>query len=155
MTLAYFSLGSNLGDRAAFLRRGVHLMVGERAHRLSDVYETDPWGPVAQDDFLNLILEVETTLSPRELLELIRAAESDAQRERQVHWGPRTLDVDLIYMDGVTSDDPEITVPHPRWRERAFVLVPLRELRPDLVGESDSDPTSGEVRHVGRLSDIG
>jgi len=72
-----------------------------------------------------------------------------------VHWGPRTLDVDLIYMDGVTSDDPEITVPHPRWRERAFVLVPLRELRPDLVGESDSDPTSGEVRHVGRLSDIG
>jgi 2-amino-4-hydroxy-6-hydroxymethyldihydropteridine diphosphokinase len=155
VTLAYFSLGSNRGDRAAYLRRGVQLIVGDDAHRLSDVYETDPWGPVAQDDFLNLILEMETSQSPRELLELIRLAEADAHRERQVHWGPRTLDVDLIYMDGVTSDDPDIIVPHPRWRERAFVLVPLRELRPDLVPDNDVDPTSGEVRLVGRLSDIG
>ena len=74
MTLAYFSLGSNRGDRAAYLRRGVQLIVGDDAHRLSDVYETDPWGPVAQDDFLNLILEMETSQSPRELLELIRRA---------------------------------------------------------------------------------
>jgi 2-amino-4-hydroxy-6-hydroxymethyldihydropteridine diphosphokinase len=155
VTLAYFSLGSNLGDRAAYLRRGVELVAGTSAHRLSDVYETDPWGPVAQDDFLNLVLEVETSKSPRELLELIAAAEADAQRAREVHWGPRTLDVDLIYMDGVVSDDPDITVPHPRWRERAFVLIPLRELRPDLVGEGEVDPTSSEVRHVGRLSDIG
>ena len=131
MTLAYFSLGSNLGDRAAYLRRGVELVAGTSAHRLSDVYETDPWGPVAQDDFLNLVLEVETSKSPRELLELIAAAEADAQRAREVHWGPRTLDLDLIIAGDIEMQTAELELPHPRAHERAFVLQPWCEIDPD------------------------
>jgi 2-amino-4-hydroxy-6-hydroxymethyldihydropteridine diphosphokinase len=122
---------------------------------VSGLYETDPWGPVAQDDFLNLVVEVETDLSPRELLAVIRELESAARREREVHWGPRTLDVDLVYMDGVTSSDPEILVPHPRWTERAFVMIPLGELRPDLLERATVDLAGGDVRPMGRLSDIG
>jgi 2-amino-4-hydroxy-6-hydroxymethyldihydropteridine diphosphokinase len=155
LTRAYFSLGSNLGDREAYLRAALLQLTTLGPCRVSGLYETDPWGPVAQNDFLNLVVEVETDLSPRELLAVIRELESAARREREVHWGPRTLDVDLVYMDGVTSSDPEILVPHPRWAERAFVMIPLGELRPDLLERATVDLAGGDVRPMGRLSDIG
>jgi len=132
VAIAYFSLGSNLGDRAAHLRMAVDVMAAGEPHRLSSVYETDPWGGVEQDNFWNLVLEVTTSASPHELLARIRRAEEAAGRVRDVRWGPRTLDVDLLLYDQWESDDPELTVPHPRMGERAFVLVPLSEVAPEV-----------------------
>jgi 2-amino-4-hydroxy-6-hydroxymethyldihydropteridine diphosphokinase len=92
---------------------------------VSPVYETAPWGPVAQDDYLNAIVIVhDDTATARDWLERAHAAEAAANRERQLRWGPRTLDVDVVTVDDEHSDDPELTLPHPRARERAFVLVP-------------------------------
>jgi 2-amino-4-hydroxy-6-hydroxymethyldihydropteridine diphosphokinase len=104
---------------------------------------------VLQDDFWNLIVEVDTDATPPELLERARVAEAAAQRTREVRWGPRTLDVDIVWIDGVLWDDDELTVPHPRMFERNFVLVPLRELREDLVSDDDL------ARAVGALSILG
>ncbi len=152
---AYFSLGTNLGDRAEHLRRGVECAAAEDAFRASLVYETEPVGGVAQDDFWNLVLEVTTSASPRELLERARAAEGLAHRTREVRWGPRTLDVDVLLVGTETSDDPEILVPHPRMYERAFVLVPLRELAPELVSEEMLVGAIGMVRPLGTLASLG
>ena len=132
MTRAFLALGSNLGDRAAELRRAVGAMTEVAA--TSSVYETDPvGGPDGQGAYLNMVVQLDTTRSPRQLLELCRALETTAGRVREVHWGPRTLDVDVLWVDGVTVDDPDLQVPHPRLRERPFVLAPLGELAPDVV----------------------
>ncbi len=154
MTRALFSLGSNLGDRAAHLRRGVEIVgAGERC-LVSRVYLTAPVGGVAQDDFWNVALALETRATPRELLERARAAEAAAHRVRAVRWGPRTLDVDVLWIDGYASDDPELTVPHPRLWERAFVLVPLAEIAPDVATPERVAAASGEVRVIGTLSEV-
>ncbi len=154
MTRAYFSLGSNIADRAAYLALGVSVMAADHAHRVSRVYETEPVGGVVQDDFWNLVLEVQTTESPRRLLERVRVAEEAATRTRQVRWGPRTLDVDIVWIDDGAYHDEELTVPHPRLYERNFVLVPLRELRPDLVSEDDLRAAHGAVRILGTLDSL-
>jgi 2-amino-4-hydroxy-6-hydroxymethyldihydropteridine diphosphokinase len=133
--LAYLSLGSNIGNRAEHLRAGVEVVAGEDAYRTSRVYESEPVGGVAQDDFWNMVIELDTTASPRELLERARAAEDARGRTRDVRWGPRTLDVDVLLVGDETSADPEVLVPHPRMYERAFVLYPLAELAPALVDE--------------------
>ena len=100
----------------------------------SPVYETDPvGGPDGQGPYLNMVVQLETDLDAWELLELCRSLEAKASRKRVVHWGPRTLDVDVIWIDGVTVDEPGLAVPHPRMSERPFVLAPLRDLAPDLV----------------------
>jgi 2-amino-4-hydroxy-6-hydroxymethyldihydropteridine diphosphokinase len=138
VTSAVLSIGSNLGDRLAHLQRAVDgLRPWLRA--LSPVYETPPWGPVPQDDFLNaIVLADDVTADPHDWLDRAHAAEAAAGRTRDVHWGPRTLDVDIVAVDDVTSDDPELTLPHPRATERAFVLVPWLAADPDatLAGRS-------------------
>lgn len=154
MTLAYFSLGSNLGDRGGYLRRGVAMMVKNEESRVSRVYQSEPVGGVVQDDFWNLVLEVSTEASAYELLARAHAAEDAAERTREVRWGPRTLDVDIVWIDGVTCDDEELTVPHPRLFERNFVLVPLRELREDLVSDAQLDSADGVVAVVGTLETL-
>jgi 2-amino-4-hydroxy-6-hydroxymethyldihydropteridine diphosphokinase len=124
MTTAVLSIGSNLGDRVHHLQSAVDA-VRPWLLAVSPVYETAPWGPVAQDDFLNAIVIVrDDAATGRDWLARAHAAESDAGRERDVHWGPRTLDVDVVAVDDERSEDPELTLPHPRARERAFVLVP-------------------------------
>ena len=131
---AVVSVGSNLGDRLHHLGIALGVLTAAAAVtgcRVSPVYETSPVGGVPQDDFLNAVLLVETTLPPAELLDLAHRAEETAQRVRQERWGPRTLDVDLITVDGVRSDDPVLTLPHPRAHERAFVLAPWLDLDPD------------------------
>ncbi len=133
--LAYFSLGSNVGDRAEHLRAGVRIAAGADPFRVSKVYETEPVGGVAQDDFWNLVLEISTEASLLDLLARAREAEQSRDRRRDVRWGPRTLDVDILLVGEEISSDPEIIVPHPRMYERAFVLYPLRELNPRLVDE--------------------
>ena len=152
MALAYFSLGSNLGDREAFLRLGLTFLSHHENLRVSSVYETEPVGGVSQDDFWNVVAEVETTATPVELLARCRAAEAAAERVRDVRWGPRTLDVDLLLLGDYESDDPELIVPHPRMWQRRFVLAPLAELRPDLVSEEVLALASGDVRVITTLN---
>jgi 2-amino-4-hydroxy-6-hydroxymethyldihydropteridine diphosphokinase len=138
VTLAYLGIGSNLGDRLGYLQLAVDRLAaatGVRVTAVSPVYETDPVGGPVQDDFLNAVVAVETDLAPSALLAECAAAESAAARVRDVRWGPRTLDVDVLWIDGYTSTDPDLTVPHPRLAERAFVLAPLHDLDPALAPE--------------------
>ncbi|MCU1345501.1 MAG: sulD [Acidimicrobiia bacterium] len=129
---AFLGLGSNLGDRAAQLRAAVAALPD--VHAVSSVYETAPvGGPEDQGRFLNLVVELRTALTARELLQWCGRLEQAAARVRTVKDGPRTLDVDVLWIDGVTVDDPDLVVPHPRMFERAFVLAPLAELAPDIV----------------------
>lgn len=142
----FLSLGSNLGDRMEHLRQGVESLPGLVA--VSPVYETAPVGGPDQGAFLNIVAELDVDLDPYELLGLCHRIESAAQRVRDVRWGPRTLDVDIIWMDGVEMDTERLTVPHLRWRERRFVLAPMRDLAPDLVSSQDVEQAEGTVRVV-------
>ncbi len=149
--LAYLSLGSNLGDRAAHLRRGVELVAAGDPFRVSPLYETDPVGGPPQGPYLNVVVELDTDATPRELLERCRAAEADAGRERSVRFGPRTLDADVLVVGSLVVDEPDLVVPHPRMRARRFVLQPLSDLDATLVHPADLTGSEGEVRRVGTL----
>ena len=130
---ALLALGSNLGDRWANLCDAVAGLPDVVA--VSEVYETAPVGGPDQGPYLNCVVRLETELDARALLEAAREREQAAARRRGVRWGPRTLDVDVLWVDGQTVHEPDLEVPHPRMFERAFVLVPLRDVAPDLVGE--------------------
>jgi 2-amino-4-hydroxy-6-hydroxymethyldihydropteridine diphosphokinase len=130
MSRAVLSIGSNLGDRLARLQGAVDAF-GPWLVAVSPVYETAPWGGVEQDDFLNAVMVVsDPSATARDWLGRAQAAEQAAGRERSVHWGPRTLDVDLVVVDDVVSCEAELTLPHPRAAERAFVLVPWQDVEP-------------------------
>ena len=154
---AFLGLGSNLGDRWTHLRRAVdQLRAGGRTPvtAVSRVYETEPvGGPEGQGAYLNLVVELAlpTGTDPYRVLEECRRLEAAAGRVRTVRWGPRTLDADVLWIDGVVLDEPDLTVPHPRWRERRFVQAPLGELAPDLVEPGHIDDAGGEVAVVGTL----
>jgi 2-amino-4-hydroxy-6-hydroxymethyldihydropteridine diphosphokinase len=151
---AYLSLGSNLGDRGAHLVAGVDLVTEGEAYRVSSVYETSPIGGVVQDNFWNLVVELMTDDSPRELLVRAQRAEAARDRVRDVRYGPRTLDVDVLLVGDERSDDPEILVPHPRMYERSFVLVPLHELAPGLVTPGLLAAGVGAVTRLGTLESL-
>ena len=129
---AFLGLGSNLGDRLAYLRGGVHCLPDVVA--VSPLYETDPiGGPPGQGAHLNCVVELWTVRTPRELMVAAQAAEAAAGRARVERWGPRTLDVDVLLVGDEKVDEPDLTVPHPRMWSRGFVLVPLGDLAPELV----------------------
>jgi 2-amino-4-hydroxy-6-hydroxymethyldihydropteridine diphosphokinase len=133
---AYLGLGSNIGDRLAYLQSAVDALdvAGEAAVvAVSRVYETAPVGGPPQDAYLNAVVVIETELDPHGLLELAQRIERDARRVRAERWGPRTLDVDVLLYDDVRLADPDLTLPHPRMGERGFVLAPLRDVAPALV----------------------
>jgi len=133
---AYLGLGSNLGDRQGYLARARQLisrLPGTALRRQSRVYETAPLGVTGQPDFLNQVVEVATTLSPRELLAHLKEIEAELGRRPGRRWQPREIDIDLLEMEGVAVAEPDLVVPHPRLAQRAFVLVPLAELAPHLV----------------------
>lgn len=117
----------------------------------SPVYETDPVGGPDQSNFLNLVVELDTGLTPLQLLGVCHRIEASAERTREERWGPRTLDIDIIWMDGVEMDTERLTIPHPRWQQRRFVLAPLRDLAPDLVSERDLQLSEGTVQKVADL----
>ncbi len=147
MAVAYLGLGSNLGNRLAFMRGGRDVLCGRPAIILegaSGVYETEPQGgPVDSPTFFNAVLAVTTSLSPRELLDACQAVEHEFGRVRPGEWTPRTLDIDILLYDDLIVDEEELHIPHPRLHERAFVLVPLAEIAPDCLhpqlGETISD----------------
>jgi 2-amino-4-hydroxy-6-hydroxymethyldihydropteridine diphosphokinase len=141
---AAFGLGSNLGDRRAFLARAIETIgstPGITVVSVSPVVESSPVGGPPQQDYLNAVVVVDTILSPDALLELAHRCETEAGRERQERWGPRTLDVDVLAYADLTTDDPVLTLPHPRAVERAFVLVPWAVADPHFVvaGRSVAD----------------
>lgn len=130
---AYVAFGSNMGDKRAHIESGIQVLKDEPAIRLgkiSDMIVTEPYGGVEQDDFLNGCLELETLLTPQELLEVLQKAEQKEQRERLIHWGPRTLDMDLLFYDDEILEEPELIVPHPEIQKRTFVLEPLAQIAP-------------------------
>lgn len=131
-----FSIGSNLGNRFEHLQRAVELISGTIEIfnvKLSKVYETKPVGGPSQDDYLNAVVVAETKLTPIDLLELAQKIESDGNRVRETHWGPRSIDVDILAFDQVVLDGSNLTIPHPRISERAFVLVPWNDVDPNFV----------------------
>ena len=145
MSRAVLSIGSNLGDRLAHLRSVVAAL---DPVAVSSVYETAPWGGVEQDDYLNAVVVVEDDgTDAYGWLRKARELEDAAGRVRDVRWGPRTLDVDVIDVDGIVSDDPELTLPHPRAYERAFVLLPWAEVDPRAqLPAADTVDTGGVQR---------
>jgi 2-amino-4-hydroxy-6-hydroxymethyldihydropteridine diphosphokinase len=146
---AYLALGSNLGDRLAYLQLAVDELArvpGVLVVALSRVYETAPVGGPPQDPYLNAVVAIETDLDPHELLHRGQRIEQLAARERVERWGPRTLDVDVLLMDGTRLETDDLTIPHPRMWERGFVLAPLRDVAPHLV---DANATWEGVRDAG------
>ena len=136
MTAVVLALGSNLGDRQDILQGAVDAIVGLpgiRVTAVSPVYETVPVGGPAQPDYLNAIVLADAARPARELLDRLHEIEAAFDRVRVVRWGPRTLDIDVVDFGGARSDDPELTLPHPRAHERAFVLGPWRDVDPDAA----------------------
>ncbi|HEY0946268.1 MAG TPA: 2-amino-4-hydroxy-6-hydroxymethyldihydropteridine diphosphokinase [Opitutaceae bacterium] len=135
MTRAFLALGSNLGDKRSHLEAALAALPrvpGIELRRVAHFYRTAPLGPVAQDWFLNTVAEIGTSLAPRALLACCQEIERALGRVRVERWGPRTVDIDLLWMDGYTETTPELTLPHPEAHRRSFVLVPWHELAPEL-----------------------
>ena len=135
MSLAYVALGSNLGDPQQQVLDAVDALAqlpGTRVLQRSSLYRTPPWGVLEQPPFINAVVELDTTLSAHDLLDALLNIEQRAGRMRVQRNGPRTLDLDLLHVEGVQLDDPDLTLPHPRMAERAFVLLPLCDIAPTL-----------------------
>ena len=158
MTAVVLALGSNLGERQDILQRAVGAIAGLPAVRVtavSPVYETVPVGGPAQPDYLNAVVLADAARPARELLDRLHEIEAAFDRVRLVRWGPRTLDIDIIVFDSERSDDPELTLPHPRAHERAFVLAPWHDVDPDaaLPGHGPVGELLAKADHSGfRLS---
>lgn len=153
---AVLALGSNLGERSSTLLDAVAELVAEPAVRLlrvSPLAQTEPvGGPAGQPAFLNLVMEVETTLEPLELLRWCQHVEQDHHRTREVRWGPRTLDIDVITYADLVSDDEVLTLPHPRAAERAFVLQPWAWMDPEAT--LGGRPVAGLAAAAGDLQGL-
>ena len=136
MSYAYLGLGSNVGDRETQLNQAIHILneiEGINVTQTSLIYETDPVGYVEQPQFLNQCIEIQTTLTPRDLLNACLETEQQLHRVRDVRWGPRTLDVDILLFDKQIINEDDLVIPHPRMLERSFVLIPLNDIAPDFT----------------------
>lgn len=147
MAQVFLGLGSNLGNRLEYLQEAVSAIPDLVA--VSGLYETEPVGGPEQGVFLNIVVELSTDISPRSLLNLAHELEVNADRSREIHWGPRTLDVDVLWIEGEAVNEPDLVVPHPRMRDRAFVMIPLGELAPEFLNDWN-DIDKGQII---RLSD--
>ncbi|MBN1306043.1 MAG: 2-amino-4-hydroxy-6-hydroxymethyldihydropteridine diphosphokinase [Anaerolineales bacterium] len=133
MHVIYLALGTNLGDRLAYLRMAAAMLPPEvTVKQESQIYETSPWGVEDQPDFLNMVVKGETALSPMELLSYLKNLENELGRQPSFRYGPRQIDLDILFYDDLVLATPHLIIPHPRLQERAFVLVPLAEIAPAL-----------------------
>jgi 2-amino-4-hydroxy-6-hydroxymethyldihydropteridine diphosphokinase len=140
ITQLFLSLGGNLGNTREIFE-GAYPLIEKKIGKISvysSIYQTQAWGPIPQDDFLNQVLLVSTTLNPQACLTEMLAIEKEFGRERKEHWGPRTLDLDLLYYGDMIIVEADLVIPHPRIAERKFILTPLAEIAPRYV-----DPVSG------------
>ncbi len=135
MTTVYLSLGSNIGNRSKNILTAIKLLkeTGFDVTKTSSLYETSPWGKTKQPDFLNLVLKGKTKLSPEELLKEIKATEEAMGRETTERWGPRIIDIDILFYGEEVLNTPFLKIPHPQLHKRAFVLIPLKEIATRLV----------------------
>ena len=132
--IAYIGIGSNVGDRAANCRKAVDLLAeAGRIVSISSLYRTEPVGYHEQEDFINAVAAVETDRTPADLLRVCRSIEDRLGRKREVHWGPRTADLDILLYGSQVVSQADLSIPHPRMAERRFVLTPLVEIAPDAV----------------------
>jgi 2-amino-4-hydroxy-6-hydroxymethyldihydropteridine diphosphokinase len=149
----FLGVGSNLGDRLTNLQSAVDLLAGEAGVCVvasARVWETDPLGGPPQPAFLNTVLEIGTDLDPHGLLDACHRVEAALHRERLTRWGPRTIDIDILVFGSQTLNEPDLTIPHPRARERAFVILPWLELAPDLVFPDGTALVAAQVSGAAR-----
>ena len=133
---AYIALGSNMGDKLMYLENAVKTIESDvncKLLKISDIIVSEPYGPVEQDDFLNGCMMLDTLYTPQELLRFLQKLEQEANRVRDVQWGPRTLDLDILLYDDLVTSDDELIIPHPEMHKRAFVLEPLKQIAPNAV----------------------
>jgi len=131
--IVYLSLGTNLGNRAANLKQAVSLLPPQMTVKAkSKIYETPPWGYTDQDDFLNQVVRVSTYLDPKPLLRHIKRLEVAMGRKATFHYGPRLIDIDILFYDDLVMETPPLVIPHPHLHERGFVLLPMMDIAPDL-----------------------
>lgn len=136
MNKAYIALGTNIEPRQQHLEKAIKLLVQKENIELislSSIYETAPVGYTDQAHFLNMVLEIETSLSPEKLLDVCQAIETQLGRERTIRFGPRTIDLDILLYNDENRTSERLTIPHPRMGERGFVLIPLKEIAPNLI----------------------
>jgi 2-amino-4-hydroxy-6-hydroxymethyldihydropteridine diphosphokinase len=139
-SIVYISLGTNMGDRENFLREAIEELGQHPSIQLqsvSSIYETDPVGFVDQPNFLNLVVKIFTNLSPQELLEVTQSIENQLGRKREVRWGPRTIDLDILLYNQENIETDQLRIPHPRIFERSFVLIPLKEINSQFEVENN------------------
>lgn len=152
---AYLSLGSNMGNRGFNLEESCRKLATHpeiKVLKESGIYETKPWGLEDQPDFWNQALEIETSLSPLDVLDACQDIENSLGRVRSIRWGPRTIDIDLLSYDNKAWKDERLILPHPRMEQREFVLAPLREIAPDFILLSGR--AVSEVQGEGEVSRI-
>ena len=133
---AFIALGSNIDEKEKNIKKAIELIKSKKEIRIikeSKIIETEPWGYTEQDTFKNAVIEVETILNPRELMESLLNIENIMKRERILRWGPRIIDLDIIFYDDLITSDEFVTIPHPRMEERDFVLEPLNEIAPNMI----------------------
>lgn len=135
MPVVYIGIGSNIGAREDNCLRAIGLLEenGLRITRRSSVYETEPWGVKDQQGFINMVVEAETDISPRELLVLLKRVENEMGRQPGIKWGPRLIDLDILLFDDLIMEESDLTIPHPMMHRRNFVLAPLAEIAPEKV----------------------
>ncbi len=156
MNVAYIALGSNIEDRLVYLEGAISSLNEHNSicvKQVSSIYETEPVGYVNQANFLNMVIKIETTLLPNELLEVTSMIEQKYGRSREQKWGPRTLDLDILLYNEETVETEKLTIPHPRMMERSFVLVPLIEIKQEWLDKLPSQDGTHlwkkkEVNHV-------
>lgn len=159
MSIVYIALGSNLGDKLGYLKDARQALSEQPQITVlasSKLYETDPYGDVEQDDFLNAAIKIETKLDPQELLDVLHQIEAELGRERLIHWGPRTIDLDILLFDDAVIQTKTLTIPHPELTKRSFVLIPLKDIYDgELGGRSLTEwiEKSGNANEV-RGSDV-
>lgn len=149
--LAYIALGSNMGDRFEYLKKAIFLLNSHEEIRVvntSSIYETDPVGYTDQDQFLNMAVQVITRLKPHELLDECLRIEEELGRKREIRWGPRTLDLDILLYNQENIETEKLTIPHPRMSERAFVILPLLEMDPKLMLPNMEEPLKNSLLSI-------
>jgi 2-amino-4-hydroxy-6-hydroxymethyldihydropteridine diphosphokinase len=135
MSIVYIGIGSNLGNRRKNCRDAIELLKkkGVIVNKNSSFYKTEPWGIKDQPKFLNVAIEIETDLKPHDLLAVLKKVEDEIGRKKSYKWGPRLIDLDILFFGNIVIDEDNLKIPHPLMHEREFVLRPLQEIAPDMV----------------------
>lgn len=135
MAIVHIGIGSNIGDREANCRKAISMLTfrGIEIKKTSSMYKTEPWGFKDQPEFINMVMEAETSLSPDELLQTLKDIENSMGRKETIRWGPRIIDLDILFYDDLVIDEDHLKIPHPLIQEREFVLIPMCEIAPNRI----------------------